>query len=142
MSKQTLGSRFKEIRLEKKLFQHQIGKPAKLSESVVWHVEHDWSVRWETVHLLITKGMKIKKTSDEYAELHALWVLGQAKKADAAPATKGKQLMSKHATEGVTRFRNLIRNLKPEEVRDIIQAVEAMIKPSKRGARKAAKRKL
>ena len=122
--KKTLGSAFGEIRREKGMTLAEVGLKCGVHESTVCNVERDRPIRWETVHLVLTKGMKIKSGSAVYQSCHELWLKQRAEVAASHPEDFAAKTLSKHATEAVRKFRNLVRELDPEQTKKVLAAAQ------------------
>jgi hypothetical protein len=122
MKKQTIGKMFAEMRAEKKMTMLQIAVKCGLSETVVWHLEHDWPVRWETVHLILTVAFHIHHGSEKYQAMNLLWLKHRQEKAESQPENHGKNGLTKHVTEATRKFRNLVRDLDPASAKKVLAA--------------------
>lgn len=122
MKKQTIGRTFAGIRAEKKMTMLQIATKCGLSETVVWHLEHDWPVRWETVHLILTVAFNIHPGSEKYQAMNLLWLKHRQEKAESQSESHGKNVLTKHATEATRKFRNLVRDLDPASAKKVLAA--------------------
>lgn len=133
MTKQTLGSFFGGVRRDSGLPMAEIGRRCGVHESTVSNVERDRSIRWETVHLVLTVGMKIKSGSDAYKRCHELWLKQRTEKAASHPPEFAAKTLSKHATEVVRKFRNLVRDLDPEQAKSVYMAAQRAAGKVKQG---------
>jgi len=122
MAKITLGSKVAELRAKKHLTMAEIGNKCDLSEASYWKVERDRSVRWETVHLVAVVAFKLKPSSEEYMELHALWLKKRQEMAESQKPDFATSKLSKHAVEAGRKFRILIRDLDETQTRKVLAA--------------------
>ena len=95
-----------------------------LSDSLVWKLEHDRRVRWETIHIVLTKAFHLKPSSDEYQRFHDLWIKDRMEKAETMPPDSNKLKLSKHAVEVTRKFRNLVRDLNKADAKKVLAAAE------------------
>lgn len=93
-----------------------------VSETVIWKLEHDKPVRWETAHLILSIALKIRPGSEAYQDMHALWLKQRQEMAEAQTHEFGTQKLSKHAVEAGRKFRNLVRDLDPVQTRKVLAA--------------------
>lgn len=122
MKKQTLGSVFGEIRREKRLTMAEIANKCGVHESTVSNIERNRSIRWETVHLVLSIGVNIQPGSQTYQSCHLLWLKGRQEKAEAQPEKFASKAMTKHAVEATRKFRMLIRELDPKATSKVLAA--------------------
>ena len=122
--KKTVGSEFEAIRIAKSMTMLDVAKKCDVSESVVWKVAHDWPVRWETIHLILKVAFRVTPKAEAYREMQALWLKARQERAEALPESHGKQLLSKHATEASRKFRMLIRDMAPGDVKAVLDAAK------------------
>lgn len=122
MAKTTLGSKVAELRAERSLTMADIGKLCDISEASYWKVEHDRSIRWETVHLISVVAFKLKPASDQYQALHALWLKNRQTMAESQTPDFATSKLSKHAIEAGRKFRILIRDLDETQTRKVLSA--------------------
>ena len=122
MSKQTLGSVFGEIRRDKRLTMAQIAEKCGFDQSTVSNVERDRSIRWETVHLVLSIGVNIKPGSPTYLFCHSLWLKGRQERAEAQPQNFASKSMTKHAVEATRKFRIIIKDLDPKATSKVLAA--------------------
>jgi transcriptional regulator with XRE-family HTH domain len=120
--KTTLSSSFAEFRQERHLTLLAIAKKCDIAETTVFKVEQGRPVRWETLHLILTVGMKLPPKSDRYAEFHRLWLLQRSEMARNRPKDSGKKKLTKHAAAAVKAFRNIIRDLDEPATRKAVLA--------------------
>lgn len=128
MRKQTTGGKFAEIRSKHGSTMVQISTKCGLSETAVWHLEHNLPIRWETVHSILTVGLGIPQGTRDYEAMHALWLKERQERAESKPETAGKRALSKHATEATRLFRNLVRDLDPEQTKKVLMAAKRAAK--------------
>ena len=124
MRKQTTGEKFAAIRRQHGATMIQIALKCGLSETVVWHLEHNLPIRWETVHSILTVGLGIPQGTRDYESMHALWLKERQERAESKPEAAGKRALSKHATEATRKFRNLVRDLDPVQTKKVLMAAE------------------
>ena len=124
MKKQNTGEKFAEIRRQHGATMSQIAVKCGLSETVVWHLEHNLPIRWETVHTIMTVGLSIPQGTRDYEAMHALWLKERQERAEAKPEKANKKALSKHATEATRKFRNLVRDLDPAQTKKVLMAAD------------------
>jgi transcriptional regulator with XRE-family HTH domain len=120
MKKKTLGSVFGELQQQMGFSGAELGRICGVHESTVSNILRDRSIRWETVHLVLTTGLGLKPKSDAYQEMHQLWLKQRQERAESLPEGFATKAMTKHATEAVRKFRILIRDLDPEQTRKVL----------------------
>lgn len=128
MERQNIGRKFADLRRRANKTMLAVSEECGLSETVVWHLEHNWPIRWESVHAILTMGLGIPQGTRDYEAMHALWLKDRQDRAEKSPASKGKRTLSKHAVEATARFRDLVRNLNPEQTKKVIRAAERAAK--------------
>jgi len=121
-TKPSLSEYFANMRGQRNLTYAIIGELCDLHETSVWKVEHDLSVRWETLHLILTIGMGIKMGSPTYNKFHVLWLEDKAAKAATRRMGKGKKNLSKEAAEAVKQFREVVRPLNDSQIHKVMLA--------------------
>lgn len=127
------SAEFSALREKSKLTMLEAGQKCDLAESTVWKAEHGHSVRWETVHLILAIAFKVKPDSPEYSSLHSLWLQQRQEKAmKIAPGHATKKL-SKDAVEAVRKFRILIRDMKPADMKKTLAAAQRAAKGLRAG---------
>ena len=124
MKRKTLGQVFAEIRADKSLTMLETALKCGSSEAVVWKLERDRPVRWESVHIIVTIAFKISPRSEKYQTLHLLWLKARQERAEAQPEKLNKRLLSKHGVEATRKFRILIHELDPVQVRQVLAAAQ------------------
>lgn len=124
MAKQTLGSFFRELQQEQGLSGAEIGRRCGFDQSTPSNIGRNRPIQWETVHLALTAGLKIKASSEPYKRCHELWLKQRADRAASHPPDFGAKTLSKHATEVVRKFRNLVRDLDPEQAKKVFLAAQ------------------
>jgi hypothetical protein len=120
--KTTLGQEFGKLRNRQSVTMLEAGIRSKLSESVIWKIEHDSPVRWETVHAVLVHALRCRQGTEEYQAFHALWLKQRQQLADARPEDAGTPTLSKHAVEACRKFRILIRDMDEEQTRKTLGA--------------------
>lgn len=118
----TIGKEFAKIRHRQGLTMLEIADKCGLHESTVSNIERGRPVRWETVHLVLTVGLRFRQAGDEYKGMHALWLKQRAERAMAQPEDHASKSLSPHAIEAVKHFRNLVRGLDPEGAKKALAA--------------------
>ena len=122
MKKKTMGQLFAQIRIGNYLTMREIANKCDISESVVWKVEHDWPVRWETVHLVLTVALNVISGSEKYQAMHLLWLKSRQEAVESRPDQCGKKSLSKHGVEATRKFRILIHDLDPVQTKKVLAA--------------------
>ncbi len=124
MKKITLGMKVAQLRENLDLTMLEVGKLCDISESTYWKVEHDRSVRWETVHLVAVAGFQISPHHPDYQELHALWLEKRQEMAQSHTPNFAARTLSPHAVEACRKFRNIIRDMDEDQARLVLLGAE------------------
>jgi transcriptional regulator with XRE-family HTH domain len=132
MKKATLATAFAEIRGQNGLSMLAIANKCGISETTVWKIEHGLSVRWETVHLVLTIGLGVHAGTDRYAAFQALWVKGRQEMAESQAPDFGTKRMPAHAVAAVRKFRKLVHDLDKERVSKALAAAQRAVRQSDR----------
>lgn len=122
MSKATLETAFKELRDSRGQSLRDIGGKCAMSETTPWKIENGRTVRWETVHRILTEALKCQPGSPDYENIHRLWLAQRQQIAESQPKDHGKQKLSKHAASAVYDFRKLVKGRKQDDVESILAA--------------------
>jgi len=120
-STDSLGTNFMALRVEAGYTMLELSKKAGMSEATVWKIEHDRPVRWETVHALI-RVLRITAKTPRYQQFHQQWLNLRQKTAAAKPEGFWKHTLSPHAINATDKFRNLVRDLSPEDTTKVLAA--------------------
>lgn len=123
MSKQ-LGEVIAGIRATNALTMLEIALKCDLSEAVVWKLENNRPVRWETVHTIVSVAFNIQPHEAIYQTIHHLWLGQRNEKAKEISPALNKQLLSKHGVEACRKFRILIRDLDPAQTKEALMGAE------------------
>lgn len=118
----TLASAFKKLRESRGIAQRQVAIACDYSDATPWKVENGRSVRWETIHTMLTVALRCQPGSPDYDNIHRLWLKFRETMAESAPPGKGRSKVSKTAKMATTAFRNLIRDRSDKDVRKIMVA--------------------
>lgn len=124
MKNKTLGEAFADLRGKSHLAMLDVANHCDLSEAVVWKLERDRPVRWETVHLILTQGVNVPVGSAKYQAMHKLWLAQRQEHAEAKTPEHAAKTLSKHAVEATRKFRNLIRELDPAMTRKVLAGAQ------------------
>ena len=124
MKNKTLGEAFADLRGKSHMAMLDVANHCDLSEAVVWKLENDRPVRWETVHLILTQALEVKPESAKYQAIHRLWLAQRQEHADAKTPEHAAKTLSKHAVEATRKFRNLIRELDPAQARKVLAGAQ------------------
>lgn len=122
--KATYGSEVLALIEGKGLTLGDVGKALKMSKSTVWKVTNNRRVRWETVSVILTKGLGLKPASDVYKAIYALWTEDKVKKANALPDDYARVKAPTHELTAMATFRKIIRERNPIEVDFIVKAAK------------------
>lgn len=112
----TLGSHFRKLRINQSLDMADVSSRCKLDRSTISNIERDRPIRWETVHAALVMGLGVHVDSEAYYRCHQYWLDRRAEIAKTQPDGHAAKTLSRHATEAVRKFRDLIRNLDPKSV--------------------------
>lgn len=126
--KTTLAASFAALRQESGLTLLAIAKSCDIAETTVLKVEADRPVRWETLHLILVTGFKVRMGTPKYQEFHRLWLMRKAEVSASRPADHGKKKLTKHAAAAVKAFRNIIRDLDAPTTRKSVLAAGKVAK--------------
>ena len=124
MKRATVGSVFGELRKTRSLTMLDVATKSGLSETLVWNIEHDRPVRWETVHRVLAKALRVGASNDQYQRIQELWIKARQEKSTAMRESSGKHKIPAHAIEATRKFRILVRNLNEDAARKILAAAE------------------
>ena len=122
MKKPTLASSFAELRKKSGLTLLAIANTCDLAETTILKVEAGRPVRWETLHLILSTGLKIRIGTPQYEEFHRLWLTKKAEVAASQPSDFAKKKLSPHGAAAVKAFRNIIRDLDEPTTRKAVIA--------------------
>ena len=128
MKKTTLAASFAELRQKHSLTLLAIANACDLAETTILKVEAGRPVRWETLHLILSTGFKIRIGTPQYEEFHRLWLKSKAEGAAKRPADHSKKKLSPHAAAAVKAFRNIIRDLDEPTTRKAVIAAGRVVK--------------
>ena len=124
MKKATLSGAFAELRSAARLSQLDIAKKCDISETTVWKIENGMSVRWETVHLVLTLSFNIQPGTDRYQSFQSLWVRYRQEMAEAQSPDFATKRMSKSAVAAVRKFRKLVHDLDAKRIQKVMAAAK------------------
>lgn len=124
MKKLTISSAFAELREREGLSFLAIANKCDISEAVVWKLESDRSVRWETVHLILSVAFNIQPGSEKYDQFNRLWLKDRQERAESQPADHAARKLSKHAANAVKKFRTLIHDMDEPSAKKVLAAAE------------------
>lgn len=122
MKKTTLAGRFAALRAKASLSMLHVANQCDIAETTVWKLEHGKSVRWETVHLILTAAFKIRPGSADYEEFQQLWVEARQAMAESQDEEFGTKRMKPAAVRAVRDFRKLVRNLSDSKIKIVLAA--------------------
>jgi hypothetical protein len=122
--KLTLGKVFDQLRNDRHATHADIANACNFSESCVWKLSHDWSVRWETVHIALTIGLHIAPGTEPYETCHQLWLSARQERGDKRKPKAGKSTVKAHHVTATNHFRNLVRELDEEETKLVLNAAK------------------
>lgn len=122
MTKATLASEFKKLRLRTGKTLRAISAECDLSPAVAWKIENRKPVRWETLHTILSVSLKQQTGSPDYDNIHRLWLQQRKELAESAPATKWRHNLSKEASAAVAGFRKLLQGRPAKEVSEIYKS--------------------
>lgn len=124
MKQQNLAQRFAEAREAKSLSMLATANKCDLAETTVWKIENGRSVRWETVHLVLTAGLGIPAGTKDYEAFHALWLRDRQDRAERKPEGSGKKRMSKAAVAAVRKFRKIVHDMNEKDILMVVAAAK------------------
>lgn len=101
-----------------------IASKCGVHESTVSNVERDRPIRWETVHLVLSVGVNIQPGSQVYQTMHLLWLKQRQERAESQSEEHASKTLAKHAVEATRKFRELVRDLDPEQTRKVLAAAQ------------------
>jgi len=123
MKKATLQASFAALRAEKGLTLLALATSCGLAETTPHKVESGKPVRWETLHLLLSVGMRVQPGTTQYSEFHRLWLAQMAAISDSKPTGHSRKKLSAHSADAVKKFRAAIRDLDPADTRKVMLTV-------------------
>jgi transcriptional regulator with XRE-family HTH domain len=124
MKRESVGSIFGELRAGRNLTMADAASKSGLSEALIWNVEHDRPVRWETVHRILVRAFRMGSSNEKYQRIRELWLKSRQEKASGIADNHSKRKLPAHAIEATRKFRNLVRDLNEETARRILAAAE------------------
>lgn len=124
---QTLGSFFSELRLNQSLSITDVSRKCGVDRSTISNIQRNRPIRWETVHLALVTGLGIHVNSEAYYRCHQYWLAARAEIATTQPEGHNEKRLSKHATEAVRKFRELIRDVSPVVAKDAFMAAKNVV---------------
>lgn len=122
MASATLATAFRKLRESRGLGQNEVARASDFCDATSWKVENGRSVRWETIHTMLTVSLRCQPGSKDYENIHRLWMKFREGMAESAPPRKGKHKVSKTARLATTAFRDLIRGRDDKSIRKIVAA--------------------
>ncbi len=127
MKQPSLSSDFNALRKSKHLTLLEIANLCDLNESTVHKVGSGKTVRWETLHLILSVGMKVYPGTTEYESIHRLWILQRENIAAGNTPEKGSKKMPKHEATAGRDFRKMITGLDQRQVKLLMQTVRRKV---------------
>jgi transcriptional regulator with XRE-family HTH domain len=127
MKKETLASAFAEARNKSGLTMLGMAMKCDVAETTVWKVEKGKSVRWETVHLILTVALRIKQGTEEYQKFQDLWLADRRKMAAKQSPEFATKQMSPHAETAVRRFRKIVRDMDEESTEKLMRSIDRAV---------------
>lgn len=124
----TLAETFAQLRKNRRVTLLETAKKCDLAEATVWKVENGRSIRWETVHLILTVGFNIQPDTKAYNEYHRLWMEDRNRMAESQSPDFGTPQMSPHASRAVRRFRKLVHDLDETECDRLLRNAEETVR--------------
>jgi transcriptional regulator with XRE-family HTH domain len=137
--KATLSSTFAELRAERHLTLLQIALKCQLAETTIFKVEQGRTVRWETLHLILSVGFGIHPGTERYEEFHRLWLMQRAEIAESKPPESNAKTLSKHAVVAMRQFRELIRHLDEPTMNKVMVDINRSVQCHETKPRRARK---
>lgn len=134
MKSKTLGDEMERLRLEHGITYREMGALAAMSESLAHKACNGRPVRWESIHLMLENAFRIRHGSPKYQAVHRLWLNQRAEIAAQQPVVE--RTLSKEATEVVRKFRILVRDMKPDEMKRVLEAATEAAKAGTKRARR------
>jgi len=132
--KATLASTFAEIRQKKSLTLMDIGTKCDINDTTVLKIEQGKrSVRWETVHLVLSIGCGIQPGMEQYEACRVLWWKEREERAEARPNDAGRKNLDAETAAVLRQCRKALKGLSEEDVRRFGQMVDRF-KPSPESA--------
>lgn len=139
--KATLASTFADIRRKKALTLMDIGTKCDISDTTVLKIEQGKrSVRWETVHLVLSIGCGIQPGMEQYEACRALWWKEREERAEARPKDAGRKNLAEETAAVLRQCRKVLKGLSEDDVRRFGQMVDRF-KPSPENASRHAPKK-
>lgn len=122
MKKAALATVFSELRNRKGLTMLEVANKCDISEASVWKLESGRSVRWETVHLILSVVFNIQPGSKDYDQFNRLWLARRQEMAESQAPDFGVSKLSKHAALAVKKFRTMIHDMDEASVKKVLAA--------------------
>lgn len=122
MKTPTLAGQFNTLRKSRSLTLLQIANLCDLNETTVHKVSSGRTVRWETLHLILSVGMGVQPGTTDYESMHRLWMRQREEIAATNTKEKGSKAAPEHESAAVRKFRKLIKDRDERETRLIFAA--------------------
>lgn len=101
-----------------------VATKAGVAETTVWKVENGLSVRWETLHLLLTTALGVQAGTDRYQGMHALWMAQRKEMAEKQGDDFAKKRLPAEAVTAVSKFRSMVRDMDPQNIKRVLAAAQ------------------
>jgi transcriptional regulator with XRE-family HTH domain len=131
MKEVTLGTELRALRRERGLRLTNIAEATGLSLRPVWNAENGTGVKWETMHLILAVGMKIRPGSHDYETVHRLWLEDRQRRAVTKAEGKHKKQASPHEIAAVLAFRRIIKGMAKEDIKALMVKVRRAAKSAR-----------
>ena len=125
--KATLYSAMFEARDKAGLTMYDAAAKCGIAETTVWKAENGRTVRWETIHLILTVALCIRQDTAEYQRFKELWMLTREQIAKNRPIDKGVKKLPPHAAAAIRVFRNIIRDMDEHTLEELMRSVDRAV---------------
>jgi len=130
----TLANYFYDLRGDRSM--EDIAKRAGLDRSTVWKIENGVNIRPGTLRKIAIEGLMLKETSQEYANLVALWIVSRGLSDEPQPSiAKSLNRISKRISKQIEKNAILIaESIQPIRIEDQKSIIKALNNPDAMGA--------
>ena len=120
--KNTLSQEFAALRTRRGMTLLEIAEKCNLAESTVWKIENNRSVRWETVHLVLSVALGCPPGTERYHAMQALWVIARQEMAESQTTTFATPKIKPHTAAAIRKLRKIITPLDETKTAKVVAA--------------------
>lgn len=124
----SLANYFRSLREAQDLSLEAIAKRAGVNRTTIWKIENGKPIRPMTMREIATRGLLLKESSKEYADLVALWVVSRGLSDEPQPAIaktliRTTKAQSKALTKNAETIATAIQGMRIVDQKAIIKAL-------------------